>query len=357
MDKTSLALDESLQTVSGAQQRTLFVTWNDQGNDATCSGKVRPTKTWLAAVPLEPYTGGMFAAPTPTEVPAPIYFVTSIGPHVPFYQGPCTNPTPGRNFVDDVGRGNLWATNYGASGGTDYRLYYTFSNVTGPDHVVATRRIYVERLDPPNQYIACIDQFDASTFASQGQAEEHDPQMVYDPPTDTVAVVYARPDVQGRQRITLAGGSGDGTTWTFRDVNPVDSAGDESQPAIALTHYTDVLDRVFSGTIMVTWYADAGDGQVFRAARGFLPFTSHNWGATSVVLTTSTPPFAPLSGTFDLFSNRGVLEYQGVTHLPGYASARVSNAGGGWLGVWGQPFHNVDTPSDADQTAFWTRWP
>jgi hypothetical protein len=224
--------------------------------------------------------------------------------------------------------------------------------------VVATRRIYVERLDPPNQYIACIDQFDASTFASQGDTELHDPQMVYDPPTDTIGLVYARPDTQGRERITLAGGSGDGTTWTYREANPLDdAAGDESQPAIALTHFTDVLDRVFSGTIMVTWYADAGNGHVFRAARGFLPSASHNWGPTSVVLTTSTPPFVPLYGSFDRAANRGVLEYQGVTHLPGYAAPGVQVAGGGWLGVWGQPSRNIDAPTDSDQTAFWTRWP
>ena len=376
MDKTSVAFDPTLvRSPDGTFHRTLYVAWQDGGYVSPTAPPARAAKAWVQAVPIHSSTGGFLPLEQPpAQVLAPTYGPTVAiehpGQHIPFFEGPCRNPlgpNPFNVFVDDVARGNLWSNGVAATQAKQTApLYYAFSNVRGFQESGGTsaRRIYVERLDDPHRFIACVDEFDAPLLASQGHVEEHDPEMVIDPVTDTVGLVYARPEPRNRsgtitsERIMLAGSDSHGAVWTYTPVDPDDSGADATQPAIALSSFTsDVLDRVFSGVIMVTWYKDGGNGHVNRVARAFVPTVTHRWAPVTTVFNLSSQRFVPMVGAWDQTANRGVFEYQGVAHLPGYAAPGVSAAGGGWIGLWRQPLRNLDAPVDGDQVTLWTRWP
>ena len=349
MDKGSLALSFAGGTP------TLWAAWQDAGKDASGSPSTLPN-TWTATIPLDPTNGRFSGGPSgPRAILPPIWSFFGGPSPIPFYMGSCTPPpaTSPLFVIDGAGRGNLWATGTGD-------VYYTFSDMRGlgldASSEPTTVRIYVEKLSGSSPYIACIDQFQAPSLMCQGHLDWHDPEMVIDDISGTQAVVYTRTDpLSGNQAAFLASSDLSGQTWI---ASPIEQGadGDQSHPAIALTNYTDSLDRTFSGTIAVSWYEPQGGcflPLVSRAARNLYPASGHVWGDTTQVveLTSLTNSFqtVPLSG-FD-FGDRGVYEYQGVTHLPGYLT-------GGWMGVWTAPSGSAATAAtQSDFDLYWGRWP
>ena len=278
MDKGSLALS----FVNGTP--TLWAAWQDVGEDASGSPTNLPS-TWTATVPLDATNGQFTGGPSSPRAILPGIWSFFGGPSpIPFYMGNCT-PPPATNpaFVfDGAGRGNLWATGTGD-------VYYAFSNVRGlgldASFEATTIRIYVEKLSGSSPYIACIDQFQAPSLMCQGHLDWHDPEMVIDDISGTQAVVYPRTDPSsGNQTIYLASSDLTGQTWTSSQVEG-GAIADQSHPAIALTNYTDVIDRTFSGTIAVSWYEPQTTCSfiplVSRAARNLYPASGHVWGDTT----------------------------------------------------------------------------
>ena len=331
---------------------TLWVAWQDTGRGAFMG----LPSSWTSTVSLDATTGQFTGgASNPRAITPPIWS-SFLGPSpIPFYVGGCTPPANANPefVVDGAGRGNLWATSTGD-------VYYTFSDVPGilgsASFDARTVRIYVEKLSGANPYIACIDQFNGPDFACQGHLDWHDPEMVIDDISSTQAVVYSRPDpLSGFESIYLASSDLGGQTWTTRGVE-LGADGDQSHPSIALTNYTDSLDRTFSGTIAVSWYEPQGGcflPLVSRAARNLYPAAGNVWGNTTTVveLTPTSSAFQTISQTGFDSGDRGVYEYQGVTHLPGYLT-------GGWLGVWTAPSgSNATAATQADFDLYWGRWP
>jgi hypothetical protein len=193
--------------------------------------------------------------------------------------------------------------------------------------------------------------------------------MVIDEITGTMAVTYAKPDYTGEMRAFLATSSASATPWTYRELEPEPAGtGDQSQPAIALTNYTDALDRTFLGTIGVSWYAPytadsilgGSPSLVTRVAQTFYLAANHNLGATTNIVQLSVDssgasvPFSTINPTqpFDIQNNRGVEEFQGITQLPGLPR------GGGWFANWAQPTGGQTLPGALNEfDTYWTRWP
>lgn len=341
IDKTSAALSNFFEDA-------LYVSYQDGGTAPPDQPPPEVSHIWLQRIPLDETDGSlpMLDPPPPVRLQAP----GEPGPAT-MHWGDCT-PQP----IDHMGRGNLYATPFGT-------LYLTFSNNRAAHNlcVLEEKRIYVAKLTPPNRFISCVDEFITSDCAIQGHIEETDPEIVVDTQTQKIVVVYARPEffepVLTARRIFLATAPLNGQGWTRQVVYPgggpygTGDGRDQSQPAIALTSFTDVIDRVFSGTIFVTWYHSTIGGRVERRARGFFSLGA-GWQSNTTAFPISAEDFFPIDPFAPWPENRGVYEYQGVAHHPG-----LLNATGGWIGVWTQPFPApLDPPSDDDFRIAFATW-
>lgn len=339
VDKVTIALDDRNAV------HTLYVGWQDSQSEIDPAAKAR---LWIQRV-----RSGPPVADEMQMVGAPEAFWPGM-PGVPYFK--CS--------ADDVeedaaGRANLWTT-------TDGELWASFSNQSTRTLACnpTTRRIFVARLNGPDRFIKCIDKWEDETCirASQHHLEESDAEMVIDHVTNLAAVTYSRRFGMNRRVViasALTTGESPKGPWQNTDVGLVENepwetkAGDQTQPAIALTTYDDPIDRAFSGTIYVSWYEPSFHPFVRRAARGFFP-RGTQWIPVSVPFGTEEERYVPINqATWNdpTAGVRGVLEYQGITHLPGYGA-------GGWFSTWTRPdLLQLTTGSDGSMRTVYTRWP
>ena len=337
IDKTTAALTSTFD------EDALWVAYQD-GRTRKVGPDAPIAHNWLQKVRLSA-DGSLGQAESPQMLQAP----GEEGPAQTIW-GDCTPQD-----ADDMGRGNLYATATGT-------LYLAFSNNLGTKNYsctnLETRRIYVAKLNGANRFISCVDEYLTSECANQGHIEESDAEMIVDPQTQKIAVVYAKPGFETEpqasgRRIVLATSNLDGQSWTKQLAyagRAIDD--DQSQPAIALTTFSDAIDRVLSGTIFITWYQPAAGGRVKRYGRGFYRSGS-GWRAVTGGLWASHDSFYPIGPGAPLSqTNRGVYEYQGVAHAPG-----LLDGGGGWVGAWTQPSPaSLANPSDSAYRIAYASW-
>lgn len=336
-DKTSAALDNFLQDA-------LYVTYQDGRKRVPPNPPAAVGHIWLQKVNLSPSDGSLGFAASPQMLQAP----GEDGPAEMIW-GNCT-PQP----VEDMGRGNLYATPTGT-------LYLAFSNnlAADPECGPEWRRIYVSKLNGPNRFISCVDQYLTSDCASQSHIEESDPEIVVDPQSQKIAVVYSKgplisfdPPLVVPRRISLATAPLSGQGWNLQNVFDGQlSDADQTQPAIALSTFTDSIDRVFSGTIFVTWYQATAGGRVERRTRGFFS-SGAGWQSNTAAFEISGSSFFPINPLAPYPESRGVYEYQGVAHHPGLLGQT-----GGWIGAWTQPSPGtLVEPQDGDFRIAFATW-
>ena len=334
IDKTSAVLDNFLEDA-------LYVTYQDGRSRKAPIPDTDVGHNWLQKIRLSAQDGSLEQVEAPRMLQAP----GEDGPAETIW-GNCK-----AQKADDMGRGNLFATANGT-------LYLAFSNNLEANCSLETRRIYVARITGKNQYISCVDEFFTTDCAEQGHIEESDPELVVDPQSNKIAVVYAKPGFEtdsggAGRRVVVATADLEGHDWYRQLVYSGEpSDGDQTQPSIALTTFSDAISRVFSGTIFVTWYQPAKAGRVDRQARGFYS-SGNGWRANTAAFRISTGPFFPIDPDIPYPkdpTHRGVFEYQGVTHHPAMA-----RGDGGWVGAWTQPSPpELSHPLDAYRIAYAT---